>query len=39
VERVVELELTSDEKAGLTKSAGAVKGLIEACKKLEPRLT
>ena len=38
VERVVELELTADEKAGLGKSADAVKGLIEACKKLEPRL-
>jgi malate dehydrogenase len=38
VERVVELELTEDEKAGLSKSADAVKGLIEACKKLEPKL-
>jgi malate dehydrogenase len=38
VERVVELELTADEKAALTKSADAVKGLIEACKKLEPKL-
>ena len=39
VERVVELELTAEEKAGLHKSADAVKGLIEACKKLEPSLT
>jgi malate dehydrogenase len=39
VERVVELELTADEKAALVKSADAVKGLIEACKKLEPNLT
>jgi malate dehydrogenase len=38
VERVVELELTADEKAALNKSADAVKGLIEACKKLDPRL-
>src|SRR5579884_1943660 len=38
VERVVELELTAEEKAGLDKSAEAVKGLIEACKKLESRL-
>jgi malate dehydrogenase len=38
VERVVELELTGDEKAALAKSAGAVKGLIEACKTLEPKL-
>ncbi|HKD46556.1 MAG TPA: malate dehydrogenase [Rhizomicrobium sp.] len=39
IERIVELELTSDEKAALTKSADAVKGLIEACKKLEPKLS
>jgi malate dehydrogenase len=39
VERVVELELTAEEKAGLLKSAEAVKGLIDACKKLEPKLT
>jgi malate dehydrogenase len=38
VERVVELELTPTEKSGLESSAGAVKGLIEACKKLEPKL-
>ena len=38
VERVVELELTADEKAALVKSADAVKGLIDACKKLEPSL-
>jgi len=38
VERVVELELTAEEKAALAKSAGAVQGLIEACKKLEPKL-
>jgi malate dehydrogenase len=39
VERVVELELTADEKAALLKSADAVKGLIDACKKLEPKLS
>src|SRR6201996_9182307 len=38
VERVVELDLTAEEKAGLEKSAGAVKGLIDACRKLEPSL-
>ena len=38
VERVVELDLTADEKAGLEKSAGSVKGLIDACRKLEPKL-
>ena len=38
IERIVELELTAEEKAALNKSADAVKGLIEACKKLEPKL-
>jgi malate dehydrogenase len=38
VERIVELDLTAQEKAGLDKSAAAVSGLIEACKKLEPKL-
>src|SRR6201994_2937323 len=38
IERIVELELTSDEKAQLIKSSDAVKGLIDACKKLEPKL-
>jgi malate dehydrogenase len=38
VERIVELELTAEEKAQLMKSADAVKGLIDACKKLEPKL-
>ncbi|HTO40104.1 MAG TPA: malate dehydrogenase [Rhizomicrobium sp.] len=38
VERIVELDLTADESAALKKSADAVKGLIEACKKLDPRL-
>jgi len=38
VERVVELNLTEAESAGLNKSADAVRGLIEACRKLEPSL-
>jgi malate dehydrogenase len=38
VERIVELELTADEKAALNKSADAVKGLIGVCKTLEPKL-
>jgi len=38
IERVVELELTASEKEQLAKSADSVKGLIEACKKLEPKL-
>ena len=38
VERIVELELTEGEKSGLKSSSDAVQGLIEACKKLEPKL-
>ena len=38
VERIVELNLTADEKAALMKSADSVKGLIDACKKLDTRL-
>ncbi len=38
IERIVELELTTDERAALGKSADAVRGLIEACKKLDTRL-
>ena len=38
IERIVELELTADERAALAKSADSVKGLIDACKKLEPKL-
>ena len=39
VERIVELDLTADERAQLAKSADSVKGLIEACRKLEPKLS
>src|SRR5579862_7422821 len=38
IERIVELELTSDERGALLKSSDSVKGLIEACKKLDQRL-
>ena len=38
VERIVELELTADERGALLKSADSVKGLIDACKKLDQRL-
>jgi malate dehydrogenase len=38
VERIVELELTAPERAMFDKSVDAVRGLIEACKKLEPKL-
>jgi malate dehydrogenase len=34
VEKIVQLELTADEKAALDKSAAAVKELLEASKKL-----
>src|SRR3954470_24412159 len=39
VEKIVELELTGEERAALVKSADSVRGLIDACKKLEPKLT
>ena len=38
IERIVELELTGAEKEALNKSADSVRGLIEACRKLEPKL-
>jgi len=38
IERIVELELTEAEKSALMKSVDSVGGLIEACKKLDPRL-
>ena len=38
VEKIVELELTAEERAALMKSAESVRGLIDACKKLEPKL-
>jgi malate dehydrogenase len=38
IERIVELELTADERAALVKSADTVKGLIDACKTLDTRL-
>jgi len=38
VERIVELDLTADERANLQKSADSVRSLIDACKALEPKL-
>ena len=38
VEKVVALNLLPDEQAMLTKSVDAVRGLVDACKKLEPKL-
>ena len=38
VERIVSLSLQPDEQAMFTKSLDSVRGLIDACKKLEPKL-
>jgi malate dehydrogenase len=38
VERVVEIELTSAEREMFDKSAIAVQGLVDACKKIAPGL-
>jgi malate dehydrogenase len=38
VEKVVEISLNTDEKAMFQKSADAVRGLIDACKKIDPSL-
>src|SRR5262245_7583624 len=38
VEKVVEINLNGDERAMFTKSVDAVKGLIDACKKIAPQL-
>jgi malate dehydrogenase len=38
VEKVISLNLLPEEQAMFTKSVDAVRGLIDACKKLEPKL-
>ena len=38
VERIVELDLTSSERAEFEKSANSVKGLVDACQKIAPDL-
>jgi malate dehydrogenase len=38
VERIVEIELNSHERAAFEKSAQAVQSLVEACKKIAPNL-
>jgi malate dehydrogenase len=38
VEKVIALNLLPDEQAMFTKSVDSVRGLIDACKKLEPKL-
>jgi malate dehydrogenase len=38
VERVVEIEMNGTERGMFEKSAAAVEGLVEACKKITPDL-
>ena len=38
VERVVEIKLDAGERAGFRKSVKAVQGLLNACRKIEPKL-
>ena len=38
VERIVEIKLDTKEKAMFTKSVKAVKGLLDACRKINPKL-
>jgi malate dehydrogenase len=38
VEKIVEIALNADEKAQFQKSADAVRGLIDACRKIDPTL-
>ena len=38
VERIVEIEFNSAERAMFEKSAGSVEALVEACKKIAPDL-
>ena len=38
VERVVEIKLDADERAGFRKSVKAVHGLLDACRKIDPKL-
>ena len=38
IERVVDIKMTADEQAMIDKSVTAVKGLVEACKAIDPSL-
>ena len=38
VERVIEIELDSDERTNFDKSVNSVKGLMEACRGIAPNL-
>jgi malate dehydrogenase len=35
---VIEIDMSSDEKAMFNKSVASVDGLVEACKKIQPAL-
>ncbi len=39
IERIVDISLTKDEQSMFDKSVGAVQGLVEACKGIDPSLT
>jgi len=39
IERIVDIKLTADEQAMFDKSVDAVKGLVAACKAIDPSLT
>ncbi len=39
IERIVDIKMTRDEQAMFDKSVDAVKGLVEACKAIDPSLT
>ena len=38
IERIVDIKLNADEQAMMTKSVDAVKGLVAACKGIDPSL-
>ena len=38
VEKVINIKMTKDEQAMFDKSVDAVKGLLEACKAIDPAL-
>jgi malate dehydrogenase len=38
IERVIDIKMNKDEQAMFQKSVDAVKGLVEACKAIDPSL-
>ena len=38
IERIVDIKLNADEQAMMTRSIDAVKGLVAACKAIDPSL-